>query len=122
MNDGISVGRRFVGVDLHLHRSVIAGLDEVGERLGWERIDSDPAVLVLEVRNAGGRGCPVAIEATYGWYWAVDALQKVPRRRRMVWGSGHLKSWYQQGRGLGPGLEPSELWRQGHEVGGDSFR
>ena len=74
MDDGISVGRRFVGVDLHLHRSVIAGLDEVGKQLGWVRIDNDPTELVREVRNAGGRGAPVAIEATYGWYWAVDAL------------------------------------------------
>ena len=73
MNDGISVGRRFVGVDLHLHRSVIAGLDEVGEQLGWVRIDNDPKALVAECRMVG-RGVPVAIEATYGWYWAVDAL------------------------------------------------
>lgn len=74
MSDGIPVGRRFVGVDLHLHRSVIAGLDEAGEQLGWVRIDNDPKVLVREVRKAGGRRCPVAIEASYGWYWAVDAL------------------------------------------------
>jgi transposase len=73
VNDGISVGRRFVGVDLHLHRSVIAGLDEVGEQLGWVRIDNDPKALVAECRKVG-RGVPVAIEATYGWYWAVDAL------------------------------------------------
>jgi transposase len=74
VNDGISAGRRCVGVDLHLHRSVIAGLDEVGERLGWVRIDNDPTVLMREVRTAGSRGAPVAIEATCGWYWAVDAL------------------------------------------------
>lgn len=74
MGDGIPVGRRFVGVDLHLHRSVIAGLDEVGAELGWVRIDNDPKTLVRDVRKAGGRGCPVVIEATYGWYWAVDAL------------------------------------------------
>ena len=74
MGDGIPVGRRFVGIDLHLHRSVIAGLDEAGDELGWVRIDNDPKVLVREVRKAGGRGCAVAIEATYGWYWAVDAL------------------------------------------------
>ena len=67
MNDGISVGRRFVGVDLHLHRSVIAGLDEVGKQLGWVRIDNDPKALVAECRKVG-RGVPVAIEATYGWY------------------------------------------------------
>ena len=38
------------------------------------RIDNDPKALVREVRKAGGPGCPVAVEATYGWYWAVDAL------------------------------------------------
>jgi transposase len=66
--------KRFVGIDLHLHRSVIAALDEQGKQLGWVRIDNDPKTLVSEVRKAGGRGCSVAIEATYGWYWAVDAL------------------------------------------------
>lgn len=65
--------RQFVGVDLHLHRSVIARMDEQGHELGWVRIDNDPRALVREVRK-GGRGCSVAIEATYGWYWAVDAL------------------------------------------------
>jgi transposase len=74
LGDGIWVGRRFVGIDLHLHRSVVAGLDEAGDQLGWVRIDNDPKALVREVRAAGGRGCAVAIEATYGWYWAVDAL------------------------------------------------
>jgi hypothetical protein len=57
MSDGISVGRRFVGIDLHLHRSVVAGLDEAGDQLGWVRIDNDPKALVREVRKAGGRGC-----------------------------------------------------------------
>jgi transposase len=66
--------KRFVGIDLHLHRSVIAALDEQGKQLGWVRMDNDPKTLVAEVRKAGGRGCSVAIEATYGWYWAVDAL------------------------------------------------
>ena len=66
--------KRFVGIDLHLHRSVIATLDEQGKQLGWVRIDNDPKTLVAEVRKAGGRGCSVAIEATYGWYWAVDTL------------------------------------------------
>jgi transposase len=73
VSDGIAVGRQFVGVDLHLHRSVIGRIDEGGSQLGWVRIDNDPKVLVAECRKAG-RGAPVAIEATYGWYWAVDAL------------------------------------------------
>lgn len=72
MSDVIA-GKQFVGIDLHLHRSVIARLDADGTELGWVRIDNDPKALVREVRRAGRR-VPVAIEATYGWYWAVDAL------------------------------------------------
>ena len=37
------------------------------------RIDNDPKALVAEVVKTG-RGAPVAVEATCGWYWAVDAL------------------------------------------------
>jgi transposase len=73
VSDGIGVGRQFVGVDLHLHRSVIGRIDEHGAQLGWERIDNDPKALVAKCGKAG-RGAAVAIEATYGWYWAVDAL------------------------------------------------
>ena len=67
--------KQWVGVDLHLHRSVIVRIDGQGKEVGYLRIDNDPKVLVREVRKAG-RGAPVAIEATYGWYWAVDALRK----------------------------------------------
>ncbi|HEX6875183.1 MAG TPA: IS110 family transposase [Nocardioidaceae bacterium] len=72
MSDG-TAGKQVVGVDLHLHRSVIARVDDHGNELGWVRIDNDPRALRDECRKAG-RGVPVAIEATYGWYWAVDAL------------------------------------------------
>jgi transposase len=65
--------KQWVGVDLHLHRSVICRIDEQGRELECVRIDNDPTALVAQVRKAG-RGAPVAIEATYGWYWAVDAL------------------------------------------------
>jgi transposase len=61
-------------VDLHLHRSVICRIDERGQQLDCVQIDNDPKALVKAVR-AAGRGAPVAVEATYGWYWAVDALQ-----------------------------------------------
>jgi transposase len=66
--------KQWVGVDLHLHRSVISRIDEHGELIEWVRIDNDPKALVKEVRK-GGRRAPVAIEATYGWYWAVDAVR-----------------------------------------------
>ena len=66
MSDGIA-GQQVVGIDLHLHRSVIARIDGQGKELGWVRIDNDPKTLVAECRKAG-RGAPVVIEATYGWY------------------------------------------------------
>ena len=72
MSDG-TAGGQVVGIDLHLHRSVIARVDDHGNELGWVRIDNDPKALRAECRKAG-RGAAVAIEATYGWYWAVDAL------------------------------------------------
>jgi hypothetical protein len=74
--------RKFVGIDLHLHRSVIARLDEQGNELGWVRIENDPKVLVREVRRAGRR-VPVAIEATYGWYWATTRCWR--RASRCIW-------------------------------------
>lgn len=52
---------------------MIARVDETGRELGWVRVDNHPVTLVQAVREAG-RGAPVAIEATYAWYWAVDVL------------------------------------------------
>lgn len=68
-----SSSKQWIGIDLHLHRSVISRIDEQGRELECVRIDNDPKALVAQVRKAG-RSAPVAIEATYGWYWAVDAL------------------------------------------------
>jgi transposase len=69
------VSGTYVAVDLHRHRGVILGQDAEGvEVLPWARIANDPDRLVSEVL-AHGEAPAVAIEATYGWYWAVDALQ-----------------------------------------------
>lgn len=38
------------------------------------RIDNDPVALSLALAEAGPDP-EVAIEAAYGWYWAVDLLQ-----------------------------------------------
>jgi transposase len=67
--------REVVGIDLHRRRSVVVRLDErTGELLGSTRIENSAEALVAEVGKAGP--CPrVAVEATFGWYWAVDALR-----------------------------------------------
>ena len=66
--------RRYVGIDLHRRRSVIYAMDAQGDRLFCERISNDP-VRLLEVVSAAGSYAEVVIEATYGWYWAVDLLR-----------------------------------------------
>jgi hypothetical protein len=55
-----------MAIDLLLPRSVIARADEVGNVLGWVRIDNDRKTLVVECRNVW-RAASAAIEATYGW-------------------------------------------------------
>lgn len=64
----------YVGVDLHRRRSVIVRLDESGEVISEVRIGNDPMVLAAEIGRAGS-GARVVLEATYGWYWAVDLIQ-----------------------------------------------
>ena len=67
-------GRQVVGIDLHRRRSVIVRMTEAGEHLETVRIDNDPLALGLEIAKAG-EAPEVVLEATYGWYWAVDVLQ-----------------------------------------------
>ena len=72
-------GRQYVGIDLHRRRSVIVRMTPEGEQLGWVRLDNDPVALGLELAKAGPDP-EVVLEATYGWYWAVDALQAAGAR------------------------------------------
>ena len=66
--------RQYVAIDLHSRRSLIVRQNAAGQELSAVRIDNDPVALSLAVADAGPNP-EVAIEATYGWYWAVDALQ-----------------------------------------------
>ena len=67
--------RQYVGIDFHRRRSVIVRMDAAGERLAVTRID-EPARVRWSVIGRGGPAPEVVIEATYGWYWAVDLLQQ----------------------------------------------
>jgi transposase len=66
-------GRQIVGMDLHRRRSVLVRMTAEGVRLGKARITNSPAALRAEIAKAGQRPA-VVLEATYGWYWAADAL------------------------------------------------
>ena len=74
MNQRYEKSRQYVGIDLHRRRSVIVRMDGEGEVLECVRIENSVPALI-EVVGRAGAGAPVAIEATYGWYWAVDALR-----------------------------------------------
>lgn len=67
-------GRQFVGIDLHRRRSVIVRMTDSGEALESVRILNDVESLERVIARAG-EDPEVVLEATYGWYWAVDALQ-----------------------------------------------
>src|SRR6202790_2206396 len=67
-------GKQFVGIDLHRQRSVIVRQTDSGEQLSAVRIVNDPVALGLQLEEAGPDP-EVVLEATYGWYWAVDVLQ-----------------------------------------------
>jgi transposase len=69
-------GTQFVGIDLHRRRSVVVRMDGTGQVLEATRIVNDVDRL-LDVLSRAGESPEVVLEATYGWYWAVDALQAV---------------------------------------------
>ena len=66
-------GQQFVGIDLHRRRSVIVRTTADGEVLEAVRILNDVDRLKAVIDRAG-LAPEVVLEATYGWYWAVDAL------------------------------------------------
>ncbi|HVM36606.1 MAG TPA: IS110 family transposase [Actinomycetota bacterium] len=68
------MSEQYVGIDLHRRRSVIVRTSVEGEVLAETRIDNDPVSLALEIAKAGPDP-EVVLEATYGWYWAVDVLE-----------------------------------------------
>lgn len=72
-------GRQFVGVDLHRRRSVVVRMTESGDVLEATRILNDVDRL-NSVMARCGEDPEVVLEATYGWYWAVDALHAAGAR------------------------------------------
>jgi transposase len=74
----------YVGIDLHRRRSVIVVLNDDGDRVSWSRIDNTPANLAAEIVAAGGAEVEVAMEATWGWYWAADVIAECGARLHLA--------------------------------------
>jgi transposase len=75
--------QQYVGIDLQRRRSVIVRMTDEGEVLEVVRIVHDPVGLSLELAKAGPDP-EVALEATYGWYWAADLLEADGARVHLV--------------------------------------
>jgi len=67
-------GQQYIGIDLHRRRSVIVRTTDTGDVLEAVQITNSPLALA-EVMTRAGEHPEVVLEATYGWYWAVDLLQ-----------------------------------------------
>jgi transposase len=72
----------YVGIDLHRRRSVIVVMNEDGETLSTTRIDNDPLTLAAAV--AAGPEAEVAVEATWGWYWAAEVIAEAGGRMHLA--------------------------------------
>ena len=71
-------GKQFVGIDLHRRRSVIVRTTERVSR--WRRCGSTTTwTRWRQVMARAGEAPEVVLEATYGWYWAADALAELGR-------------------------------------------
>lgn len=68
-----------MGIDLHRRRCVLVRTTDAGAPLEQIRISNDADRLVEVIARAGEHP-EVVLEATYGWYWAVDALQAAGAR------------------------------------------
>jgi transposase len=86
----------YVSVDLHRRRSLVMSRNADGSTCST-RIDNSPQNLVDAVFAAGDEPV-VAIEATYGWYWAADCLEEAGAEVHLVhplglnWGTRRVKS------------------------------
>jgi transposase len=89
--------RQYVGIDFHRRRSVFVRMSASGERLGVTRVANDAVEFEAVMADAGPEP-QVVIEATYGWYWAVDFLQELGATvhlaspKSLNWGDRRVKN------------------------------
>src|ERR1700747_3872452 len=90
-------GRQVVGIDLHRRRSVLVRMTGDGRKLETVRIANSPAALRAVIARAGNNP-RVVIEATYGWYWAVDVLEAAGAEVHLAHPPGGKAFSYRRGK------------------------
>jgi transposase len=66
--------KRFSGIDLHSNNSVVVVSDEVDHIVYQRRLPNDALQIRAALAPHREELEGVVIEATYNWYWLVDAL------------------------------------------------
>jgi len=69
--------QEYVGIDLHRRHSVIVRRSAESETLEATRVDNLDLAAFERAVMAAGEHPEVVVEASYGWYWAVDWLQEL---------------------------------------------
>ena len=106
--------QQYVGIDLHRRRSVIVRMTESGEVLSTVQIENDPVALAMAVAEAGPNP-EIALESTYGWYWAADLLQAEGARVHLVhplglhWDTRRVKNDVRDATALANRLRQNDL-------------
>lgn len=65
--------KHYVGLDLHSRNTVIAVIDEAGNRIYWKRV-TNAIGNFFEVLSGFPGILGVVLESTYNWYWLADGL------------------------------------------------
>jgi len=88
----------YVGIDLHRRRSVIVRRSAEGETLSVTQVANDDGLAFAEAVTDAGEHPESVIEATYGWYRAVDLLEELGCRVHLAhplgnaWGNRGVKN------------------------------
>ena len=64
--------KKYIGCDMHKKFSVFVTMDERGRVEAPVKVANDSLELQEYLRSLA-TGTPVAVEASGGWYWSVDA-------------------------------------------------
>jgi transposase len=111
---GAYEGRQIVGMDLHRRRSVLVRMAAgTGEQLETVRISNDPEYL-RQVMARAGEAPEVVLEATYGWYWAADALSELGASVHLAHPLGvRMFSYRRVKNDQRDAADLADLWRMG---------
>lgn len=74
----------YVAFDVHSSSSVVAVVDEDGNRVMARKVRNDPQAVLEALEPMPGEIVGVVVESTYNWYWIVDAVMEAGYRAHLA--------------------------------------